>query len=105
MLRKYLICQRIRHWKLIKSSHERTNWYGKYLIIASAAESWNKFQKHRKNTLLKDLSLDNIKTVVSKFYLHEIIYVIFLKNIQNNCFNCQIRLVGFCLLHYFVIIS
>ena len=43
--------------------------YGKYSIIVSAVESWNKIQKHLKNTLLKDLSPNKIKTVVSNFYL------------------------------------
>ena len=47
----------------------KTNRYGKYSITISAAESWNKIQKQLKNTLLKDLSPNKIKTVVSNFYL------------------------------------
>ena len=46
----------------------RTNRYRKYLIIASPVDSWKKIQKQLKNTLLKDLSSYNIKTVVSNFY-------------------------------------
>ena len=47
----------------------KTNRYGKYSIIVSAVESWNKIQKQLKNTLLKDLSPNKIKTIVSSFYL------------------------------------
>ena len=47
----------------------KTNRYGKYLITVSAAESWNKIQKQLKNMLLKDLSPNKIKAVVSNFYL------------------------------------
>ena len=46
----------------------KTNRYGKYSITISAAESWNKIQKQLKGTLLKDLSPNKIKTVVSNFY-------------------------------------
>ena len=46
----------------------KTNRYGKYSITISAAESWNKIQKQLKDTLLKDLSPNKIKTVVSNFY-------------------------------------
>ena len=46
----------------------KTNRYGKYSITISAAESWNKIQKQLKDTLLKDLSPNKIKTVVSHFY-------------------------------------
>ena len=46
----------------------KTNKYGKYLITVSAVESWNKNQKQLKNILLKDLSPNKIKTVVSNFY-------------------------------------
>ena len=37
-------------------------------IQLSAVGSWNKIQKQLKNILLKDLSLNKIKTVVSNFY-------------------------------------
>ena len=46
----------------------KTNRYGKYSITISAAESWNEIQKQLKNTLLKDLSPNKIKTVASNFY-------------------------------------
>ena len=36
-------------------------------MIATAVESWNKIQKQLKNTLLKDLSQNRFKTVVSNF--------------------------------------
>ena len=52
----------------IKSSY-RTNGYGKYSIIASAADSWKKIQEQLKATLLKDISPNIIKTVVSNFHL------------------------------------
>ena len=45
------------------------NRYGKYSIIASVVESWNKIQKQLKNMLLKDLSPNKIKTVARNFYL------------------------------------
>ena len=45
------------------------NRYGKYSITASAAESWNKIQKQLKNMLLKHLSHNKVKTIVSNFYL------------------------------------
>ena len=47
----------------------KTNKYGKYSITVSAVESWNKIQKQLKNMLLKDLSPNKIKAVVSNFYL------------------------------------
>ena len=37
-------------------------------IQLSAVGSWNKIQKQLKNILLKDLSQNKIKTVVSNFY-------------------------------------
>ena len=40
-----------------------------YSINVGAAESWNKIQKQLKNTLLKDISSNKIKTVVSNFHL------------------------------------
>ena len=43
--------------------------YGKYSITASAVESWNRIQKQLKDILLKDLSPNKIKTIVSDFYL------------------------------------
>ena len=45
----------------------KTNRYQKYSITVSAVESWNKIQKS-KIMLLKDLSPNNIKTVVTNFY-------------------------------------
>ena len=51
----------------------KANRYGKYSITVSAAESWNKIQKQLKNMLLKDLSPNKIKTVVSNFYLKSLI--------------------------------
>ena len=47
----------------------KTSRYGKYSITASANELWDKTQKQLKNMLLKDLSPNKIKTVVSNFYL------------------------------------
>ena len=43
---------------LIKSSYRKI-WYGKYSVIASAIDSWNKIKKKLKYTLLKDLSPNN----------------------------------------------
>ena len=45
----------------------KTNRYGKYSITISAIGSWNKIQKQLKNMLLKDLSSNKIKTVVTNF--------------------------------------
>ena len=45
-----------------------TNRHGKYSTTVSAIDSWNKIQKQLKNILLKDLSSNNIKTVVSSIY-------------------------------------
>ena len=47
----------------------KTNRNGKYSITVSAAESWNKIQKPLKYMLLKDLSPNKIKRLVSDFYL------------------------------------
>ena len=47
----------------------KTDRYGKFLITASAAESWNKISKQFKNMLFKYLSPNKIKTVVSNIYL------------------------------------
>ena len=52
---------------LVKPFH-KINRYGEYSITVSAAESWNKFQKKLKNMLLKDLSRNKVKTVVTNFY-------------------------------------
>ena len=38
-------------------------------MTVSAVEWWNEIQKQLKNMLLKDLSPNKIKTVVSNFYL------------------------------------
>ena len=42
-----------------------TNRFGKYSITVSTVESWNKIQKQLKKMLLKDLSPNKIKTIVS----------------------------------------
>ena len=48
----------------------KTKRYGKYLITTvSVFEPWNKIPKQLKNTLLKDLYHNEIKMVVSNFYL------------------------------------
>ena len=47
----------------------KTKRYGKCSITVSAVESWNKVQKQLKDMLLKDLSLNKIKTFVSDFHL------------------------------------
>ena len=57
-----------RQGNVIRSSY-KINRYGKYSIMAIAPESWSKIRKQLKNTLLKDLSPTNIKTVISNFYL------------------------------------
>ena len=54
--------------KLIKPFY-KTNRNGKYSILVSAAELWNKMQKQLKIMLLKDLFPNKIKTVVSNSYL------------------------------------
>ena len=46
----------------------KTNRYGKYSITVNAVESWNQIQQQLKNMLLKDLSPNKIKTVVTNFY-------------------------------------
>ena len=46
----------------------KTDGYGKYSITVNAVESWNKIQKQLKSILLKDLSPNKIKTVVTNFY-------------------------------------
>ena len=47
----------------------KTDRYGKYSITGSAVELWNKIQKQLKNMLLKELSPNKIKAVVTNFYL------------------------------------
>ena len=47
----------------------KTDRYGKYSITVSAVESWNKIQKQLKDMLLKDLSPNKIKTIISDFFL------------------------------------
>ena len=46
----------------------RADRYGKYSITVNAVESWNKIQKQLRSILLKDLSPNKIKTVVTNFY-------------------------------------
>ena len=55
-------------YNLIKRFY-KTKRYGKYSITVSAVESWNKIQKQLKDVLLKQLSPNKIKTIVSDFYL------------------------------------
>ena len=43
----------------------KTKRYGKYSITVSVIESWNKIQKQLKDLLLRDLSPNTIKTIVS----------------------------------------
>ena len=50
----------------------KTKRHGKYSIIVSVVESWNKIQKQLKDMLLKDLSSKKIKTNVSNFYINHI---------------------------------
>ena len=47
----------------------KTKRYGKYSITVSAVESWNKIQKQLKDLLLRDLSPNKIKIIVSDLYL------------------------------------
>ena len=47
----------------------KTKRYGKYSITVSAVESWNKIQKQLKDFLLRDLSPNKIKTIISDLYL------------------------------------
>ena len=61
-------CETSTKGNLIKLFH-KTNTYGNYSITVRAVASWNKIQKQLKDMLLKDLSNNKIKTVVSKFYL------------------------------------
>ena len=53
---------------LIKLFH-KTKRYGKYSITVSAVESWNRIQKQLKDILLKHLSPNKNKAIVSDFYL------------------------------------
>ena len=53
---------------LIKLSY-KINGYGKYSVTITVVESLNKIQEQLKNKLLKDLSHNKIKTVVSNFLL------------------------------------
>ena len=47
----------------------KTKRYGKYSITVSTVESWNKIQKQLKDVLLKDLSPNKIKTIVTDFFI------------------------------------
>ena len=53
---------------LIKHFYQ-TKRYGKYSITVNAVESWNKIQKQLKDLLLRDLSPNKIKIIVSDLYL------------------------------------
>ena len=55
-------------YNLLRLFHE-TNRYEKYSLSVSVVELKNKIQKQLKNTLLKDLSPNKIKTIISNFYL------------------------------------
>ena len=44
-------------------------------MTVSVVESWNKIQKQQKNTLLKDLSPNIIKTVLKLIYSYLIIHI------------------------------
>ena len=46
---------------------DKTYLYGKYSVSGTAVELWNKIQKQLKRILLKDLSPNKIKTVVTDF--------------------------------------
>ena len=46
-----------------------TKRYGKYSITVYAVESWNKIQKQLKDLLLRDISPNKIKIIVSDLYL------------------------------------
>ena len=46
----------------------KTKRYEKYSITVIAVESWNKIQKQLNDMLLKDLSPNKIKRIVSDFY-------------------------------------
>ena len=48
----------------------KTERFGKYSITVNAIELWNKIQKQLKEMLLKNLSTNKIKTIVSDFYLN-----------------------------------
>ena len=47
----------------------KTKRYGKCSITVSAVETWGRIQKQLKDLLLRDLSPNKIKTIVSDLYL------------------------------------
>ena len=47
----------------------KTKRYGNYSITVSAVEPWNKIQKQLQDLLLRDLSPNKIKIIVSDLYL------------------------------------
>ena len=51
----------------------KTKRYGKYSITVSAVESWNKIQKQLKYLLLRDLSPNKIKIIVSELINNSLI--------------------------------
>ena len=53
----------------LKKLFYKTKIYGKYSITVSAVETWNRIQKQLKDMLLKDLPPNEIKKIVSDFYL------------------------------------
>ena len=67
---------------LIKSSY-RTNRYAKHSIITSAIDSWNNIKKPLKNILLKDLSSNNIKSVLSNFYIESYWWLLFIMKLHT----------------------
>ena len=54
-------------WNLLKLFY-KTDRYWEYSLTVNAVESWNKIQKQLKSILLKDLSPNKIKIVVTNFY-------------------------------------
>ena len=46
----------------------KTKRCGKYSITVNAVEKWNKTQKQLKVMLLKEVSQNKVKTIVSHFY-------------------------------------
>ena len=81
--------------------------YGKYSIIVSAVEWWNKIQKQLKDLLFRDLSPNKIKIIVSDLYLKSYQDSLIKQklisdfNKRNYC-NYQLHMQDFCLLHYWL---
>ena len=95
MLRKYLICKQTLNnllpsvfntWFTFSSDQHnyetssstqgnliklfyKTKRYGKYSITVSAVESWNKIQKQLKDVILKQLSSNKIRAVITPYII------------------------------------